>query len=783
MTHKKSILAELFERRVPQILGMYVAAVWLAVEIGDWMSERFDVPAQFSSYVFVTMIALLPMVGMLAWAFGRPGKDKLNTKQLVFIPFNLVIAMMAVYAFIKPPVQATETMSLVDEHTGQVVDYEVPKTGLSQKVLGFFWENQTGDQSLDWLSYGAMWLVSQDMMRHPVISIQTPYQSDQAMNTIQNQGYENAIGEPLSLDISIASDKDAQWLIRGRIYNTNNEVTFEASLYDVISGALVTTVSSTYDDWLFALDDVAKQLTGIILKKAHIETNLIPDLVISEHVSKNLSAIQSVINSLNAVSFDNDYQQGIEHLKTALDADDSLAEAYVLLIEYYVSIGDFPAAQAASEAALNLDYKLYQESVFKVKANYYAVKGEQDKAVKVLENWTRVHPDSADAWRILGGNLIQVGHRLDDALHAFEQLEQLQEAGSTSLISRARIYRLKGDMDKAIALLQVYQQQQPDDVKPHLEMADAYMQFGLLDEARRHYDEASLLGINEIKADLGLAKIIAYQGDVAASLQAIDQLVRKADTNEEKVMVLTEKETLLFLTGQLRAAMDLLDEMREYSRSFMNPLAQMMMFGSKEVAYLAYLGDFEQAWQLFENMKSGTKPPFDELLNMMASTIHELQGNFQLAGEAIEKFEVFKNEFEMSVYDQFIYVGKATKYKNMGDYEKALEFHDLAISETKQSFITLNSFSVIDDFQYRKADTLHASGRHQEAIDLLAVVLKRNPLYAQCLVLKAKALRALGDEQAAMASLQQASSVWEQADPDFKDLVALEELKQQWSVE
>ena len=783
MTRKKSILAELVERRVPQILGMYVAAVWLAVEIGDWMSERFDVPVQFSSYVFVIMIALLPMVGMLAWAFGRPGKDKLNTKQLVFIPFNLVIALMAVFAFIKPPVQATETMSLVDEHTGQVVDYEVPKSGLSQRVLGFFWENQTGDESMDWLSYGAMWLVSQDMMRHPVISIQTPYQSDKALNAIQNQGYENAIGEPLSLDISIASDKDAQWLIRGRILSEEGDITFEASLYDVISGALVTTVTSTYDDWLFALDDVAKQLTGIILKKAHIKTNLIPDLVISEHVSKNLPAIQSVIKSLNAVSFENDYKQGIEYLKTALDADDSLAEAYVLLIEYYISIGDFPAAQAASEAALNLDYKLYQESVFKVKANYYAVKGEEDKAIKVLENWTRVHPDSADAWRILGGNLIQVGHRLDDALHAFEQLEQLEEAGTTSLISRARIYRLKGDMDKAIALLRVYQQQQPDDVKPHLEMADAYMQFGLLDEAKSHYEEASLIGINEIKANLGLAKITAYHGDVEGSLQAIDQLVNKANTNEEKVMVLTEKENILFLTGQLRAAMNLLDEMREYSRSFMNPLGQTMMFGSKEVAYLAYLGDFDQAWQLFEEMKTDTKPPFDELLNMMASTIHELEGNYQLAGEAIEKFEVFKNQFEMSVYDQFIYVGKATKYRNLGDYEKALEFHDLAIKETKQSFLTLNSFSVIDDFQYRKSDTLHAAGRHQDAIDLLDEVLNRNPLYAQCLVLKAKAQQALGEEQAALASLQQASTWWEQADSDFKDMVAMEELKQQWSVE
>ena len=33
MTDKKSFFAELIERRVFQIMGMYVAAVWLAVEV------------------------------------------------------------------------------------------------------------------------------------------------------------------------------------------------------------------------------------------------------------------------------------------------------------------------------------------------------------------------------------------------------------------------------------------------------------------------------------------------------------------------------------------------------------------------------------------------------------------------------------------------------------------------------------------------------------------------------------------------------------------------------
>ena len=74
MEQQKGMFSELLNRRIPQILGMYVASLWLCVEIADWMSERFPVPDTLSSHVFVFLLVLLPAAGILAWGHGKPGK-------------------------------------------------------------------------------------------------------------------------------------------------------------------------------------------------------------------------------------------------------------------------------------------------------------------------------------------------------------------------------------------------------------------------------------------------------------------------------------------------------------------------------------------------------------------------------------------------------------------------------------------------------------------------------------------------------------------------------------
>ncbi|WP_223787653.1 tetratricopeptide repeat protein [Marinicella meishanensis] len=778
MTHKKSLVAELIERRVPQILGMYVAAVWLAVEIGEWMSERFAVPEQTSSYIFVIMIAFIPLVGLLAWGHGRPGKDKWTQKQLFFIPFNIAIAWFAVASFIKPEVSATEILSVVDAQTGEVKEFEVAKSGLNQKVTGFFWENNTGDEQWDWLSYGAMWLVSQDLLRSPIISIQTPYDSASILSQVRKQGYEDAVGEPLSLDLSIADDRNSQWMIKGEINHDGSKLSFEVSLYDVVTGALVTTITAAYDDWLLALDDVAEQIGTIILKQANIKPSLIPDLSIRDHVSKDAHAIEQVVNALNAVKFDNDFTVGIEALKTALASDESLAEAYVLLIDFYRAIGDFESAKQASEDALKLEYKLYQESVFKVKANYYAVNGEQAKAIRVLENWVKIYPDSADALGILGSNYIFMGNRLDDALAVFERLNELQEAGSGALVSQAKIYRLKGEKEKALKVLEKYQELENDKADPLLQMAEVYLQFGDIDAAYEKYDEASLMSFNDIDAELGLANIMAMRGQFDRSLAALDALLRKAETDQDRVKILTQKELVLYLTGQLRAAMEVLDEMRTAAASFMPPLQQTLMFGGKEVSYWANLNETEQALERLATMRDNTKPPFDGFLLIMERNVFELMGEQQKAQDALARFQQFLQEFQTTVYDQFVLSARAVDQRHVGEFAAAIQLHDQAINESQQSFLHLNSLYILDELKFQKAKTLHAAEQHEEALSILADILHRNPLFGQSMVLKAQVLLAMGDEAAAMAAIEQAKALWQTADPayvEYQQLLILEQ--------
>ncbi len=776
MTEKKSIFTELVERRLPQLLGVYVASVWLAVEVSEWMTERFDVPDQTSSYVFVIMIAFLPLVGLLAWGHGRPGKDKWTQKQIIF-PFNIAIAWFAVNTFIKPEVQATEILSLADVQTGKMVDYEVAKTGLSQKVIGFFWENATGDESLDWLGYGSMWMVAKDLMRNPIISISTPYESRTTMQSLRSKGFERGINEPLSLSLDIANDRNAQWMIRGEVRQEGNVLTFEASLYDVLTGALVTTISASYDDWLFALDDVAEQLANVILKKANIAPSIIPERPLSEHVSNNLTAIESVIKSLNAVLIDNDYVQGIALLESALEDDDKLAEAYVLMHDYYRGLGDLEAAKEAAESALKLKYKLSQEAVLKVKANYYGVIGDNDKAIKVLENWVKLYPQSADALLALGSNYIIIGNRLDDALEVYKKLSEIQESSTTALVNKARIYRLKDDKEQALAALQLYRDNNQDITEPLLEIAATHMQFGELDVAKNYYEEASLLSFDNIDADLGLAKIKGLQGRIDESLADLDHLVLKAENDPDRVKVLGEKEILLFLTGRMQDAMVEVERMREFSQSYMPPLMQGFTFDAKKASYYAYLQNYAVAEEIMAQLRLVMKPPYDQILYMIERNIYELAGDDDKAAEALAKFVAFKEQFQMDVFNQFIIASKAKEARIEGNYSVAIELHNQAIAESKQSFVTLTSLQILDDLLYQKALTLYQAGDFEAVDESLEMVLKRNPLNGLAMLLKSKNLIQQNKMTQATELMTQVKQLWSSADLEYKDLEKLVEVE------
>ena len=88
------LIPELYHRRVPHVVGVYLAAGWGLLEFTDWVSGRFDVPAALTDVVIAGWLICLPLVILIAWRLGvrAPGPGKaargaIGPQSVAVLPF------------------------------------------------------------------------------------------------------------------------------------------------------------------------------------------------------------------------------------------------------------------------------------------------------------------------------------------------------------------------------------------------------------------------------------------------------------------------------------------------------------------------------------------------------------------------------------------------------------------------------------------------------------------------------------------------------------------------
>jgi TolB-like protein/Flp pilus assembly protein TadD len=85
--------AELLRRRVPHVLGIYLAAGWGILEFTDWASQRFDIQAPVVIGVLVAGCLALPLVVWFAWRLGEdaaPREVAAPARSVAVLPFDIV---------------------------------------------------------------------------------------------------------------------------------------------------------------------------------------------------------------------------------------------------------------------------------------------------------------------------------------------------------------------------------------------------------------------------------------------------------------------------------------------------------------------------------------------------------------------------------------------------------------------------------------------------------------------------------------------------------------------
>ena len=149
-TNSRSIFSELLRRRVLQILAIYGAGCWTIVQIVEWIINRYLISPHLTDLCLIAMLSFIPSIALIAYFHGTPGRDKWHPIEKIGIPINIFasILIMLIAFYPKDLGAVTETVTCEDD-LGNIVDKVVPKSEFRKKIAIFYFENKTGDSTLN----------------------------------------------------------------------------------------------------------------------------------------------------------------------------------------------------------------------------------------------------------------------------------------------------------------------------------------------------------------------------------------------------------------------------------------------------------------------------------------------------------------------------------------------------------------------------------------------------------------------------------------------------------
>lgn len=768
MPDDQRLLDNLRRRRVPQIAGMYIGAMWLVIELGDWVSERFSLPEGLTSFVFVAMLILLPSVLLLAWNHGTPGRDAWTRTEKVLVPVNLLLAGIVIW-FISPRIAveaATETLTIEDE-TGVLRQFEVVRAGHHREIMSYFWNNDTGDEELDWLAYGLPVMFTYDINRvSPVVTAATPLDAGTVKEKLREQGHDRLVDVPRGLAVELSRERRSSVIVDGSFSLDGDQKVIAIDLIDTASGEVLKTYAGTAPDWLAAVDDLT---TAVLSTWEIVPAGNQSDDPVREHFSASLDAIRYFVLGQVAIEIDGDYPAGIEAYAAALEIDPGFAEARgELSIRQYLS-GNLEDARVSATMALRNSYRLSKDSEFTLKANRYFFDGDYERGERVLDIWVGVQPNNTRALQ----NTAQLARfrgtpaSLDKAVDAYERLLELRPSDYNVYRQIAAVEQQRGDYDAAIRLLTQYLDFVPDSGSAHNQLAGLYQAKGDLDAAQTALEDAAILSDDPVESELGLVRLEARRGFFDEAWERLDSLQRDDLTTQQDLQVLLVSAELTIALGRIREALEFYDRASEVAEPVMPPAVRIITIEGQRGALLQYLGRVDDAVASLDAVAAQLQPPLSTQMNFIYAGIYDAAGDRDSFRRVHDESMSMRDQLPQ-FYQPLLELEEAQIRIWDGETSSAIGLIDRAQAMLGQSIIgVLVDNLLLSEMFVGIAKLYVEAGANDKAKAQLEDILRVYPSNAFARLVLARVLVAEGDDEGARAFLEEALKLWSSADEDF----------------
>jgi tetratricopeptide (TPR) repeat protein len=603
-----NLIRELRARRVPQFTSAYVVGGFGLVQFLEFLEGRMELSPHLVNLIALGLVLLLPSVVMLAWSLGRPGRDTLGRTEKFAVPANLLAAAVLLFVLFqgKELGAVTRTIEVEDEH-GAVSERVVPKSEFRRRLM-LFYPTNTGSATDDWAREASILLISSDLGQDIFLDLAIPFNM---VNALREAGHENGHGLSRPLMRKIARDAHYAYFSSGTLRRKGESWHLSLELHESESGRRVSTRDHTGADLMELADLASRRLREDLgIPAAHIDKS--PDLPASELCSADMEALKGLAEGIVKCLHRNDWEGAVAPLEDAVARDPGFALAQFLLFNVYQTVGRNEESAAAMRAAMDNLYRVPERTGFMIKSSYYYnIEQDADKAMAVLEMWSRIYPNDVQAVA-QQGLYHRIRQDLPAALAAYKRILEIDPTQYGYLEQISDLHTQLGNHDEAERCLRRYVELFPSRAGGYVDLAEFYRDTGRLDEARDNLERARLLEPGDIDLDLRLIELDLRLGRYAASREALDAALDRAETARERARIGAHMIEFAVLTGRGAEVAEGLAVFHRNLCEVQNPL-QVDFAYALIVPALTMVGRPQEAIDLLDETATRLPVPFDGL--------------------------------------------------------------------------------------------------------------------------------------------------------------------------
>jgi tetratricopeptide (TPR) repeat protein/tRNA A-37 threonylcarbamoyl transferase component Bud32 len=736
-------------RAIGMVVGYAVVAIaaWLGAEI---LVDQLALSPYLPGFVLAVLGFLLPAVVVVAYALG--GGARWRAAQTAGVSANVAVAILALAVLFggKDLGAATMAVTVTDEE-GNSVQRVIPKEAFRKRIALFYFDADPSDSTARWLGYGLVPALSLDLFQDMYIDQRVPAQF---RDRLREAGFRDLIGVPLTLKRQIAAEQFRDEFVAGRVETDGDEIVVTMSIYDTESGAAISEHMVRGTDPLELVDRLTEAIAGTIdVPEGYSEQ--IRDLPASEVLTTSELALERFAQAQRAIVVEDDWLAATRLLEEAVRADSTFAAAQIQLYAAYVLQNRGEEAHAPLQAAMDYAYRLPERGQNSVKAAWYSMRQEQDKAYAVIEMNAELFPEDVTALQQLA-EIQEIRDQRREAIATYRRILELDPQQHDFLRSIGGLYQTLGEYDNALDAYTRYAKLNPNDERSFIAIGNLQSTLGNHDEARAALERAVLIDPANIATAVQLAGLELKTGDFDAALERYETALADSRTSADSVTALDGLVRYYRFRGRLGEALRYRELQLAVGAAYA-PLLEVMIARLRTVGDYVGVGDTARAFHLLDSLSRQLQPPFDRARAYGQLDLALALEDAEQIDSAAAAVEGLIEQYSVEIIRPTVANARGRAHFLRGEFREAIESWE----EERRSDPSNWSIS------RKLGEAYRGLGELERAEQLMLEAQRVSPASGLTHYQLALVYADMGRRDDAVASLRRALDVWSAADPNY----------------